>query len=279
MDYTELKFSKSRLTSIENELLPVWLEPLNPEGFFEDEEIQCAYVKTDRFNRNALHTILQNKGIATDICKENTVPDQNWNKLWESNFEPVIIDELCFVGAPFHTWTKTYPYEIIIEPKMSFGTGHHATTTLMIRAMLQINMKNMTVLDAGCGTGILSILAEKLGADRITAVDNDRWSYNNTIENITVNDCKNIEAIMGDITQFSKGEYNLILANINLNIITTIAGTLNDLLKPCGILLVSGILESDIDCLKGESEKYALQYTSSDVLYGWAMMRLSKPVF
>ena len=148
------------------------------------------------------------------------IVDQNWNAQWESSFEPIIVDEQCLIRAPFHAVEKAYPYTITIEPKMSFGTGHHATTHLIVSAMLPMDCTGKTVLDMGCGTGVLAILAEMRGSKAIDAIDIDEWAYENTLENVERNGCNAIRTIQGGAEAIpTDASYDLILANINRNIL------------------------------------------------------------
>jgi ribosomal protein L11 methyltransferase len=176
--------------------------------------------------------------------KESVIVETNWNKLWESNFEPVIVNDFCAIRADFHSAITNVQHEIIITPKMSFGTGHHATTYMMIEQMEMIDCKEKVFFDFGTGTGVLAILAEKSGAATVTAIDNDNWSINNAAENITRNDCTKInlynsEKIPSDML------FDIILANINRNVILENLSLLYNQVKPDGILLLSGLLAED----------------------------------
>lgn len=199
-----------------------------------------AYIKEEDFNEGKLRTLLPEN---LDY-KYSVIEDRNWNKEWESQLQPVIINDFVGVRASFQEPLKNVEHEIVITPKMSFGTGHHATTFLMVELMQKINFKNKTVLDFGTGTGILSILAEKLGAASVLSIDYDEWSINNALENIEANQCKHIfleqrNNIIGLLS------VDIILANINLNVLTENAKNLSILLKPQSLLIVSGFLLKD----------------------------------
>jgi ribosomal protein L11 methyltransferase len=172
-----------------------------------------------------------------------SIPEQNWNAVWESNFEPVVVDDFCAVRADFHQPIKNVQHEIIITPKMSFGTGHHATTYMMIEQMSNIDFTKKRVFDFGTGTGILAILAQKLGAASITASDNDEWSIENAEENFQKNDVHSI--ILYRSSAIPKDSFDIILANINRNVLSEYASALVNILSPNGVLLVSGILKED----------------------------------
>jgi ribosomal protein L11 methyltransferase len=205
------------------------------------------------------------------------VPEQNWNELWESNFEPVIIEGLCTIRADFHHITVTTPYEIIITPKMSFGTGHHATTHLMMEAINHFGVKGQKVLDFGTGTGVLAILAEKLGAASITAIDNDEWAVANALENVVANGCKHIEVMQGSLEQVAETNFNVILANINRHILMEYMDSLHDKLAPQGMILMSGLLEDDEKIIVDAAANVGLQNKSVTRRNGWISLMFSKP--
>lgn len=207
--------------------------------------------------------------------KESVIAETNWNKLWESNFEPVIVNGFCAIRAHFHAAIKNTFHEIVITPKMSFGTGHHATTYMMIEQMKTIDCKDKTVFDFGTGTGVLAILAEKLGATAVTAIDNDAWSIENATENIARNNCTKInlynsEKVPSDIL------FDIILANINRNIILENLDHLYNQLKPGGTLLLSGLLAEDEADITAAATKLNLQ--KGPVLHrtGWISIRFFK---
>src|SRR5690606_20374736 len=187
------------------------------------------------------------------------IEKQNWNEEWEKNYEPIIVDDKCLIRASFHNLDKKYPYEIIITPKMSFGTGHHQTTYLMIKSQLDIDHEGKRVLDAGCGTAILSIMASKRGAKEVEAFDIDEWSITNGNENCEVNSCTNIRLQQGTITEVEiHGEFDVVLANINKNVLLDEIKIYQQYLNKDGLLLLSGFFTTDIDDLKTEPSKYNL---------------------
>lgn len=207
--------------------------------------------------------------------KESVIAETNWNKLWESNFEPVIVNDFCAIRADFHTAITTVQHEIIITPKMSFGTGHHATTYMMIEQMKTIDCKDKNIFDFGTGTGVLAILAEKLGAAVVTATDNDAWSIKNAAENIAGNYCAKInlynsEKVPSDIL------FDIILANINRNIILENLDHLYNQLKPGGTLLLSGLLAEDEVDITAAATKLNLQKGPVLQKTGWISIRFFK---
>ena len=207
----------------------------------------------------------------------NRIEKQNWNEEWEKNVEPITVDEQCLVRAEFHKIEQKYPYEIIITPKMSFGTGHHQTTYLMLKAQLQIDHEGNRVMDAGCGTAILSIMASKRGAVFIDAFDIDEWSVTNGTENVEKNSCANVRIRQGKISELSFDKpFEIILANINKNILLDEIKLYNKHLIESGTLLLSGFYQDDIDILKAECEKYRLIEVIRFEKDNWAALQLKR---
>lgn len=212
------------------------------------------------------------------IFFQERIKKQNWNKEWEKNVEPVIVDDQCLIRAEFHNITKKYPYEITITPKMSFGTGHHQTTYLMIKAQLQIDHRDKLVMDAGCGTAILSVMASKRGARQVEAFDIDDWSMENGNENVQHNRCVNVNIRKGTIRDFSWPErFDIILANINKNVLLDEMEAYAQNLVNGGLLLLSGFYEKDLVDLLKPASKNGLKHQHQDIREGWASLLLSKP--
>jgi len=223
------------------EILTAQLSDVGYYGFAEEEELFKAYINDEDFNEGLLKSFLGNNQI---VYKLNTIPEQNWNQVWESNFEPITVDDFVGVRASFHQPIENVQHEIIITPKMSFGTGHHATTWMMMKDMQSLDLHNKTVFDFGTGTGILAILAEKLGASEVLAVDYDDWCIENATENLETNDCRRITLMKGDTANVLQ-QFNIILANINRHIIEANFQALTQNLKAGGTLLLSGLLTED----------------------------------
>ncbi|MBP7808481.1 MAG: 50S ribosomal protein L11 methyltransferase [Bacteroidia bacterium] len=197
----------------------------------------------------------------------------NWNEEWEKNFSPVIVNDDCIIRAPFHEIEKKYKYDIIIMPKMSFGTGHHDTTWLMCKNMLDFDFKNKTVFDMGCGTGVLAILAKKLEATNITGNDIDEWSVENAIENCATNNCSDIKIEMGDANLLTtKSAYDFILANINKNVLKSYIPDLAKSLKTGGHLFISGFFKTDCEELINLASSHYLTLHKQEVKGDWAML-------
>ncbi len=257
------------------EVIMAHLELHGFESFVEMGDVLKAYIietgYQDEFKDKLPH---QYKGkIENIIVKE--LKEKNWNELWEKSFEPVIISEHCVIKAPFHHLDKQFEHEILIEPKMSFGTGHHATTFLVMEELLSMNCEDLEVLDLGTGTGVLAILAFQKHAKKITAVDIDKYAIENCQENFSKNNCKNIKVIQGDISHVS-GEYNLILANINRNILLDYLPLLNSKLKDGGTLILSGILIEDYMAINVVAQKEELLLEKKKEKNNWLMLKYKK---
>lgn len=252
MEYTKITCTLNPDKELARELLIDELGNVGFESFVETEETVEAYIPSKDFYPELLgnDSLQKSRYFNFDYTLE-VIADQNWNEVWEKNyFEPLLIEDQCLVRAPFH---DTYPaarYEIIINPRMAFGTGNHETTHLMIKAMLEIELQNKIVLDMGCGSGILAILASMKGAKEVTAIDIDEWSYNNTLENAELNNISNIRVLIGDAAFLTDQSYDMILANIQRNILLQDMETYRSVLKPDGKLLMSGFYRSDLEAIR-----------------------------
>lgn len=203
----------------------------------------------------------------------------NWNEEWEKNFSPVIVNDTCVIRAPFHNLEKNYKYDIVIMPKMSFGTGHHDTTWLMCKNLLELDLNNKTVFDMGTGTGVLAILSKKLGATNIVGNDIDDWSVENALENCSANNCKDIKIFKGDNDLLtSKAHYDVILANINKNVLKSYIPLLSNALKQDGLLFISGFFKTDCQELIDLASMHYLELNKQEVKNDWAMISFLKTV-
>ena len=228
------------------------------ESFEETSNGLIAYIPKSDWHINILHDVqILNSGKFVILYDKEEIEPVNWNSQWESNFEPIDIDDKVSIRAPFHEKGHS-TYNILIEPKMSFGTGHHETTHLMVQHLLDLDLKNKSVLDMGCGTGVLAILAEMRGASSLDAIDIDPWCYENSLENIKVNACKHIKVIQGDASAINK-KYDVIIANINRNILLQDMEVYAKHLSENGILLLSGFYHEDIPVIDSEASKHQLQ--------------------
>ncbi len=276
MSYTELVISVTPPSEETNSILIAQLSELGFESFMEDDKGFRAYIKSNKdFSaEQAIDSLFLPEGVSINF-EVNSIADKNWNEVWESNFEPILVDNKCLVRASFHTNFPKTDYEIIIDPKMSFGTGHHQTTHLMINAILNTDVAGLTVLDMGCGTGVLAILAEMKGATKVVAIDNDEWAYRNSLENVVENKCKKTEVLLGDAALLAGKHFDLIIANINLNILLNDLSTYKSSLNVNGKLFMSGILRSDVTTLIQASEKLSLKHQETFYRDDWAMVSFS----
>lgn len=267
MNYVELNIPVR--SEDEAEIFIALLADLPFESFMQEGATLKCYMPEPAFVQNKEHTdaLLAAQGVAGRYIM---IEARNWNELWESNFEPVVVDGRCTIRAPFHA-PATTPMEIVIMPKMSFGTGHHATTALVTEAMLDHDMSGLSVLDVGSGTGVLAILAAKSGAATVDAVDTDEWAYQNCLENIAENGVTGVvQTYHGDISLVAGRKYDLIAANINLNILLADMPRYVDMLSSGGTLIMSGILDTDLDTLTTAAVRHGLTTGAVHLKDGWA---------
>jgi len=240
------------------DILVAELGLLQFESFAETEHGVIAYIPKSDWNPNILHDVpVLNSGEFTIVYNKEIIEPINWNKEWESNFEPIEIDNTVSIRAPFHEEGKL-KYNILIEPKMSFGTGHHETTHLMVKHLLKIDLEDKKVLDMGCGTAVLAILAEMRGATLLDAIDIDPWCYENSVENTARNNSQNIKVYEGDVALLKDKKYDVIIANINRNILLQDMKQYAASLSENGVLLLSGFYSEDIPLIEEEANKYKL---------------------
>ncbi len=246
------------------------------ESFEETDLGIIAYVQKDLWDEHILDNIFILNSDEFKISFTIEEIDQvNWNEEWEKNFDPIAVDGKCYIRAPFHPKSDAQ-YDIIIEPKMSFGTGHHETTHMMIQHILETDVRNLKTLDMGCGTAILAILAEMKGAKPIDAIDIDNWCYLNSIENAERNNCKNISVFEGDATLLNGKNYDLIIANINRNILLNDMKYYADCLSIGGILLLSGFYIEDIPFINASCIENGLTYVKKFERNNWTSLKYIK---
>lgn len=268
-----IKVTIKDFSELTPDILIALLADISFESFEEEQYAVHAYIQESTYDEDILKELLNTYNINYEI---STIEQQNWNQKWEDSFEPVIIDKFCVIRAPFHDKPNDIKYDIVITPKMSFGTGHHATTRLMISAMEQMTIADMHILDFGTGTGVLAILSQMMGASDIMAIDNDEWSYENTIENVEQNDVATINIAKGSLEVANNRKYNIILANINRHILLEYMQQMNDVLLDNGKLLMSGFLVDDIPVVQQSAEKAGLRMVSTHQDGYWAAMLVEK---
>ena len=278
MNYTEVKFICTPNNEIVNSVLSATIADIGFESFVEDELGTTAYIQTEVFDLEKLNEILENLPIEAQITYSyKTIEDQNWNEEWEKNyFQPLIIDNRCIIQSTFHNVPATYEYNIYIDPKMAFGTGHHQTTELMIREILKEEFEGKSVLDMGTGTAILAILASMKGADPIIAIDIDQWAYDNAIENLTLNNINNIDIKIGGAELLGDATFDIILANINRNILLNDIHVYSSVLNSGGTLYMSGFYEEDIPAITEECNKNGLSFEYNSTKDNWVAVKFTK---
>ncbi|TXE10124.1 50S ribosomal protein L11 methyltransferase [Seonamhaeicola algicola] len=243
------------------------------ESFVETETGVTAYIQKDAWTDAILNDInILNSNEFKITYTFSEIEQTNWNAEWEKNFNPIIVDDICAVRAPFHEKFNT-KFDIVIEPKMSFGTGHHETTHMMIQHILKSDIANKSVLDMGCGTGVLAILTEMKGAKLIDAIDIDNWCYLNSLENVERNNCSNISVFEGDASLLHGKKYDVIIANINRNILLQDMKTYTACLNKGGTLFLSGFYNNDIPTIDAEVSKYNLKLQHTLERNNWVALK------
>lgn len=276
MDYIELS---AKITPLEpaRDILIAELAEIDFESFVETDDGLLAYVQQQIFDETkiALVEILKNSNFNITYSTK-LVEDQNWNKTWEENFNPINVENKCLIRAPFHEKETNIEYDIIINPKMSFGTGHHETTYLMIKRLLELDVTDKNILDMGCGTGVLAILTKMKKANKVLAIDIDEWAFNNTLENIETNNCADIEVLLGGAEQLTDFKFDIIIANINRNILLNDMSNYTNSLINKGSLLLSGFFSSDKEILLNKATALGLSLTFEESKNDWTLLHLIK---
>ncbi|MFM6934554.1 MAG: 50S ribosomal protein L11 methyltransferase [Flavobacteriales bacterium] len=278
MNYYELTVQLSDFDRW-NDILIAYLAEVDFESFQEENPFVKAYIQELLYDGEKLQSLmdeLQSEEATIVTFELKLIPQQNWNAQWESQFEPVFIEDQIRVVAPFHQLDAFSGIEIVIEPKMSFGTGHHQTTHLMCASMMEMDFQRKRVLDMGSGTGVLAILAEKRGATDIVAIDIEEWSAENCTENASRNACQHIQSLHGGLEMIPSEAFDFILANINKNVLTAQIPTYVDRMKSGAYLFLSGFFVSDTDELKKLASELSLQFISQRDREGWAVLQFKK---
>lgn len=254
------------------------LEQLNYDGFEETSNRVVAYISEKHFNPRQLKECQTFKEMDAHVKYTiDYLEDKDWNRVWEENyFKPIVISNQCVIRSEFHKNTPDLPYEIIINPKMAFGTGHHETTRLMMEQMFKQDFKGKEVLDMGTGTGVLAVLSKMLGASGVTAIDVEGWAYRNASENVRINKQHDIEVRQGDASAIPNKLYDVVLANINFNVITKDIATYAKSLQSGGFMILSGFYTYSVEELKPLLHKNSLQIEQTVELNNWALVVCTK---
>jgi ribosomal protein L11 methyltransferase len=279
MGYLEFEIPIRTLNSTEREILLAKMSEIGFEGFVENEDMIQAYIPREAFSGNLFNQLideLSELGIKVQYMFHET-REQNWNEEWEKKFNPVVIGEKILIRAPFHDDLNDLPCTMIIEPKMSFGTGHHHTTRLMIEAMMEMEWEGRMILDMGCGTGILGIYACLRGAGSVLGVDNDQWAYEYALENVERNGASAMEVRIGDADSLEGLEFDVVLANITRNILVRDLPQYSHHLVKEGILLVSGFLAEDVQFILNAAYQCGLDHQKTTELQNWISLLFKKP--
>ena len=276
MEYIEIDI-RLKLANPYAEIFIARLNEIKYESFSTDEVGLKAYIRSDLFNKEKLTEIVDDISSFTKIdLSINAIKKENWNADWENNYSPVHINKDCVIRAHFHDRFPNIEHEIIITPKMSFGTGHHETTFLVMNQIFELNLEGKQVLDIGSGTGVLSILASKLGAKKIVGIDIDKWAYENAIENSKLNNISNIQFIEGTAESIGKKMYDVVLANINRNIILADIQKYTRAMRPKSDIILSGFLKQDVKIILNKIKQLKFNLVASKNKNKWQMLHLRR---
>ena len=276
-DYIELRLDATPCDETRTDILAALLAQAGFESFVPDETGLTAYIKAELFDHREIDSLLADFPMETAFTvSRKLVEGQDWNKEWEKNyFQPIVIDDQCVIHSSFHKDIPECRYDIVIDPKMAFGTGHHATTSLVIRQLLAMNLQGLNVVDMGTGTGILAILATMRGARRVDAVEIDEFAFTNAVENMRLNSTETVELHLRDVPELAKvRNVNLFIANINRNIITADIAAYAATLASGATMLLSGFYEEDIPVIMSAAEPLGLTYKSHTTLNRWCCLKL-----
>lgn len=276
MEYIEIDI-RLKLANPYAEIFIARLNEIKYESFSTDEFGLKAYIRSDLFNKKKLTEIVDDISSFTKIdLSINAIKKENWNADWENNYSPVHINKDCVIRAHFHDRFPNIEHEIIITPKMSFGTGHHETTFLVMNQIFELNLEGKHVLDIGSGTGVLSILASKLGAKKIVGIDIDKWAYENAIENSKLNNISNIQFIEGTAESIGKKMYDVVLANINRNIILADIQKYAKAMRAKSDIILSGFLKQDVKIILNKIKQLKFNLVASKNKNKWQMLHLRR---
>lgn len=263
-------------SDIQHDMLTTMLAEIGFDSFMDEDYALKAYCSTESRDDMAVENLLLDPAF-TDLrlLKVEEMPDKDWNELWEASYQPVVVNERCRVRAPFHEPDPSFEFDLVIEPKMSFGTANHETTAQIIQLMLETDFQGKEVLDMGSGTAVLAILAKKLGAVHTVAIDNDEWAYRNAFTNVDLNGVSNIDIILGDALSI-QGQYDVVLANINRNILLRDMHYYVEAMKPGAHIFFSGFYTEDLESIKVEAERLGLHYERHLTRNNWVAAEFVK---
>lgn len=263
-------------SDIQHDMLTTMLGDMGFDSFMDDDITLKAYCTEDQRDDLAVEELLRMEPFnGIHLLAVEEMPDKDWNEVWEASYQPVVVNDRCRVRAPFHEADPHFELDLVIEPKMSFGTANHETTAQIITLMLETDFKGKDVLDMGSGTAVLAILAKKLGAARVVAIDNDEWAYNNAFTNVALNGIDDIEIVLGDASSI-QGLFDVVLANINRNILLRDMHCYVEAMRPQSNIFFSGFYTEDLDSIKAEAERIGLRYVCHLAKNNWVAAMFEK---
>ncbi len=274
MNYYQYSFTFS--DSSQSEILVAMLADKGFESFVENEKGLDAYISETEHAKLSLGFVEEITAFVSCKVKSELIIERNWNQEWENDYPMVVIDDICSVRAPFHKALPNVKYDIVIEPKMSFGTAHHETTYQMIQYLMESDVKGKAVLDMGCGTGVLAVLAAKMTAESVVAVDNDEWAFRNCSENVLLNNTPEISVFLGDSSLPELGIYDIIIANINRNILLKDIPVYSKHIYSGGKLFLSGFYTEDLSMITNKAIECGFAFDGNKTRNNWVAARYTK---
>lgn len=275
MQYLEYTFTMPS-SDMQHDALSVMLCDLGFDSFMDDDNTFKAYCPNEQRDDAAVNALLAENFPGVHLLSVEPLPDKDWNEAWEASYQPVVVNDRCRVRAPFHEPDNSFEYDLVIEPKMSFGTANHETTSQIMQLMMETDFKGKTVLDMGSGTAVLAIFAKKLGAGRVIAIDNDEWAYNNAFTNVALNGCNDIEIILGDANSIPDEGFDVVLANINRNILVRDMGHYVKAMKKGSTIFFSGFYVADLSVIIQEAQNVGLAYRRHIARNDWVAAEFCK---
>lgn len=264
-------------SDIQHDMLVTMLAEIGFDSFMDEAHVMKAYCTVEHRDDITVEDLLTDPAfVGVQLLNVEEMPDKDWNELWEASYQPVVVNERCRVRAPFHEPDPSFEFDLVIEPKMSFGTANHETTAQIIALMLETDFKGKDVLDMGSGTAVLAILAKKLGSAHTVAIDNDEWAYNNAFTNVALNGIDDIKIVLGDAGAIGDEQFDVVLANINRNILLRDMKCYVDAMRPKARIFFSGFYTEDLDYIKAEAERLGLHYVRHSAKNNWVAAEFVK---